>query len=264
MSTDQNGEAGLWGESPRERLQAALALSAPESVALRKAVAITSPMKPWPYGMPTVVNPILVVLGPSPGNSPHPGDAAFVDRLAYEEPTVGHVHSGFLYEDSAGYWPKIRELSVGVLRGFDPGLGEEECYALSGQMNLGVGSFGSASEQAIEPVYASWVPRILLDTLRPRIIILLGLLSLLKSNPTIRQYFASFGTTQIDWKRPELELPFQHYQQKRMVFRAWHVSRPDGRITTVVSWPNHPSRSPMTNIDIWRASIREGANYFTK
>lgn len=261
MSKVQDVAADLWGESPRGRLQAALAMSPAESAAVRKAVASTSPMKPWPYGMPTVVNPFLVVLGPSPGNSPDPGDAAFLERPPYEEPTVGRVHPGFLYEDRKGYWRKTRELSVGILRGFDPELGEEDCYALSGQMNLSVRASGTAR---VEPEYVRWVPRILVEELRPRIIILLGLLSLLndKHDGTIREDFASSGSIQIDWERPELELPFRHYRQKRFLFRAWYVPRPDGRITTVVSWPNHPVRSPMTNVETWRASIREGAAYF--
>ncbi|HMO86594.1 MAG TPA: hypothetical protein PKC18_16910 [Lacipirellulaceae bacterium] len=208
-----------------------------------------------------MVNPFLVVLGPSPGNSPQPGDVEFVEQRPYEEPTVGQVHPKFLYEDARGYWQKVRELSIGVLRGFDPELSAEECYSLSGQTNLGVGGFGRANKQAVDPTYARWVPRVVMEKLRPRIIIMLGLLSLLKDHEAIRRDFASSGLIRIDWKRPDREFRFEQYQQKKLLFRTWRISRPDGGVTTVVSWPNHPSRAPMTNVDLWRASIREGARY---
>jgi hypothetical protein len=230
---------------------------------VRNEIAKSAPMKPWPYGMPTVVNPFVVLLGPSPGNSPQLGDAAYAARPPYEKPTVGDVHPDFLYHDTKDYWPKVRELVVGIIRGFEPDLTAEDCYALSGQMNLGVGAFGNATALAVEQDYAHWVPRILIEKLRPRIIILMGLLSLLKDQAPIRQAFASSGTIEVNWNKPDRKFPFQHYRRKQMLFRAWDVCRPDGHTTTLISWPNHPSRSPMTNIDTWRASISEAVDYFT-
>lgn len=262
MPSGERVSSNLWSESPRERLSAAIALGSADAEVLSRSVASTSPMKPWPYGMPTSVNPFLVVLGPSPGNSPLVGDAAFRSRPPNEVPTVGCAHPGFHYEDARSYWPKIRELSIGMLRGFDASLSESECYAMSGQMNLGVGAFGNARSGAVESAYAEWVPQVLIKTLRPKIVVLVGLLSLLKGNEEVRRWFSASGDIKIDWRKPERELPFQSYANKQMLFRSWSVLRPDSGTTTVVSWPNHPSRSPMTDRAMWRASVREGAAYF--
>lgn len=250
----------LWSDCPRERLIAARSLTAQQTHDLQKRATATSPMQPWPYGMPTTINPYLLVVGPSPGNSPHQGDTVFLQRPAYAAPTVGLAHPAFSYQDASGYWDKIRQLSVGLIQGFDPELPEDECYALSGQLNLGVGAFGNASESSIELVYARWVPKIMMDMLQPRIVVLFGLWSLMKNNTILQQDFA--GALGIDWKKPDKELPFKGYREKRLVFREWRIKRPDGRETIVVSWPNHPSRSPMTNANLWQASIREAILYF--
>lgn len=145
--------------------------------------------------MPTVVNPFLVTLGPSPGDSPNSKDLHASDAEPYPAPTFGEAHSGFHYEDSRNYWRKIRELSVGILRGFEKDLSEEDCYSLSGQMNFGVGGFGTATKNAIEPAYSKWVPGIIVEKLKPKIIIMFGLLSLLKKEVNIALEVASSGRT---------------------------------------------------------------------
>ena len=256
-------ECDLWSESPSERLRAARACNTEYRDEVIQYLIGNSPMNPWPFGMPTVVNPYLVILGPSPGGSPNPTDVHVSESKPYQAPTFGEAHPGFHYEDSRNYWRKIRELSVGFLRGFEEKLSDADCYALSGQMNFGVGGFGTATKDAIEPAYAKWVPEIIVEKLKPKIVIMFGLLSLLKKETKIALDVASSGHFDIDWKVPEKKVPFKYYKSKQLSFCSWCIERPDGNSTTVVSWPNHPSRSPMTNINTWRASIREAVALFT-
>ena len=60
----------LWSDSVGERLRSASALSEPELEAVHAELCEGCPVEPWPYGNATSINPLLVTLGPSPGNSP--------------------------------------------------------------------------------------------------------------------------------------------------------------------------------------------------
>lgn len=247
----------LWSNDPLERLQTAMKLSPSEAAEHQSALVESSPMKPWPYGMPTTINPFLVILGPSPGNSPAKGDVDIDPK-----PTVGKAHPGFFYPDTKKYWEKVRELSAGLIQAYAPGLTPKDCYALSGQMNLSVSESGQARKVTIEPEYAKLVPEIIANLLRPRLVVLLGLLGLMKNNRYLQDAFASSGARPIDWKRPDRALPFRGYVGRQQYFyRMWKLSRPDGADMTIISWPNHPSRPPMTNAAVWRASIDEAVQY---
>lgn len=251
----------LWSDEPRERLAAARGLANQEAMRVQGELVASSPMKPWPYGMPTVVNPFVVFLGPSPGDSPMVGDADYLTRPAYEAPTVGESHPKFHYEDPRGYWAKIRGLTVGLLTAFDRRLSADDCYALAGQLNLGIGAFGTASDAVLEREYVQWVPQVITRLLRPRFVVLVGLLSTMKGSLMHREAFATSGDLVIPWNTPDRVLPFRSYREKNLVFRIWECHRADGGKTTVISWPNHPSRSPMTNTEIWQASVSEAAEY---
>lgn len=90
----------------------------------------------------------------------------------YPLPTAGIAHPGIFVEDTRRYWYRVRKLGSIVVRARSPELRENQALALIGQLNLGVGQFGRASEAASEPIYNRWVPDILLDFLRPRFVIL--------------------------------------------------------------------------------------------
>ena len=247
----------LWSNDPLERLQTARMLSPNEAAEHQSALVESSPIKPWPYGMPTTINPFLVILGPSPGNSPAKRD---VDTDP--KPTVGKAHPGFFYHDTKKYWERVRELSAGLIQAYAPELTPEDCYALSGQMNLSVSESGQAIKVKIEREYAKWVPEVIANLLRPRLVILLGLLGLMKNNQDLQDTFASSGAIPIDWKRPDCKLPFRGYIGRQQYFyRIWKISRPDGANMTIISWPNHPSRPPMTNAAVWGASIDESTKW---
>src|SRR5437667_12606597 len=66
--------AHLWANDPLVRLATARTLSERAQAATTRRLVSTAPIRPWPYGMPTVANPWVVVLGVSPGDSPAAGD----------------------------------------------------------------------------------------------------------------------------------------------------------------------------------------------
>jgi hypothetical protein len=60
--------ADLCANDPVVRLAAARNLSDRAEAATTRRLVSTAPIRPWPYGMPTVANPWVVVLGVSPGD----------------------------------------------------------------------------------------------------------------------------------------------------------------------------------------------------
>src|SRR5260370_32214820 len=42
----------------------------PYTTLFRSLIGETAPVKPWPFGMPSSINPFVVFLGASPGGSP--------------------------------------------------------------------------------------------------------------------------------------------------------------------------------------------------
>ena len=64
----------LWSSIPRDRLNSARQISESERKRVIGEISNTSPMEPWPFGMPTSVNPFVLTIGPSPGNSPNRTD----------------------------------------------------------------------------------------------------------------------------------------------------------------------------------------------
>src|SRR3712207_6436793 len=89
---------GLWSQDPHERLRAARNIAPAQELRLQKDVASGCPVDPWPYGMPTVINPVVLVMGPSPGNSPRKGDENARLRKPYVLPTIGKPHPDIFYD----------------------------------------------------------------------------------------------------------------------------------------------------------------------
>ena len=104
----------LWSNDPKTRMRAAsrLANDPKSHKALSEWLAEGAPETPWPYGMPTSVNPYLLILGLSPGGSPDKSDRKQLTKRQTEIPTIGASHPGLFYEDTAKFWLKIRALST--------------------------------------------------------------------------------------------------------------------------------------------------------
>ena len=241
----------LWSNNPLERLAAA---RDSEIVAnWPQRIGNTAPMKPWPYGMPCSINPFVVFLGKSPGNSPAAGDADYLVRPPYALPTAGVRHPKLDCSDARGYWVRVRELGSVIVKRYAPAMSEQDAHALIGQLNLGTGAFGQAKEAPLEKDYCRWVPDVLMDYLKPCYLILVGLNGLKKSNGE----FDPCNRLRIDWNRPEVEFPFVAYTPSQYRFRLWKRKRSDGRTMNIVMWPQHPCRAPMTNSRTWQESGRE-------
>lgn len=225
----------LFSDAPRERIQAAASRSDAERRAILDALAADSPYKPWPRGMPAGANPLLVVIGVSPGNSPPTAGAAFLDDYT---PTFGVAADGFKILDTSHYLEKIRLLSSCLVRVWDETLSEDDCLAVTAHLNLGTGMFGVASEAAVEPNVVRWVASVV-QRFRPRLVVGLGLVSLLTSpgRSDVRRAWGEHGLG-VDWINAEIVV------QDAFKFRRYVSQSDDGRKAEVLLWPNHPSRPP--------------------
>jgi hypothetical protein len=146
----------LWSNDPEERLKAA---SDPAIVSdLARRMGATAPMQPWPYGMATSVNPFVVFLGASPGNSPEKGDPDYLTRKPYDLPTAGVPHPLISYPDPKHYFERVCQLGETLVQSRAPHMTDTQAHALLGQLNLGTGAFGQATEAGLEPEYCRWVP----------------------------------------------------------------------------------------------------------
>jgi len=240
----------LWSATPRERVRAAADL-APEqrAAALRRVLFNGS----WPFGMPTSINPLVVVVGASPGNRPAAVPSDIAPDKPYDPPTFGKPHPGFFYPDGSHYWDKTRILCIHLTRAFDRSLSEEEALAVSGHLNLGTALFGSARVEATDQDITRWVGQLLTTALHPRVIVTVGLGGLLSANPELRAALAQ-GGLDIPWERPEQSESLSGY---RYSFKMWRLSHAP---VTVITWPNHPSRHPFSGgapFAVWRAAVEQ-------
>jgi len=174
-----------------------------------------------------------------------------LNRSSYSLPTCGIPHEKIYYEDSKGFWNKVRFLYQSFALKYSSDLNIEECMAISGNLNFGVGLSGEASVGVIEKEYAKWIPTVTTDYLKPCFIILLGLNTILKDTQ-VGNWISNSGKWNLNFRTPHEEIEFEKYERKRLVYRIWRYNH--GKI---VMWPQHPSRSPFTNISIWRASVEE-------
>ena len=189
----------------------------------------------------------MVTLGPSPGGSPN----LSVPDLAgkpIELPTAGVRHPRTNYEDGKNYWRKIRRLARTVVQVGTTSI--EDSYALFGNMNLDPSRSGKASDVHIDERFGRWVLRTIRDGLRPRFLICVGLMGKPVAIKLLAQAF------KIDVVNPK-EYELACYQERRLIFREWDCEGSAGNPIKLVLWPQHPSRPPFTNLEIWRNACQE-------
>lgn len=239
----------LWCQSASRRLEAARSLTESQLACVQEDLCEGCPVDPWPYGNATSINPMLVTLGASPGNSPATGDSVRPECL--ELPPAGSPHPHVYYEDTKRYWDKVRHLASVMLT--PSGGTEDDAYALFGNMNLDRGRSGSASQVDIRADFAKWVLRTIKHGLRPRWLVCLGLTGQLKRERSVRQVFESILELDIDKPEKKYRLLASKYH-----FREWTTSTANGPLT-VVFWPNHPSRHPFMDFDFaeWRSACEQ-------
>ena len=242
--------ARIWGDSICERLRGARALTESALSAVHEDLCRGCPVPPWPYGNATSINPLLVTLGPSPGASPKRAVADLAGR-PLELPTAGVRHPHTNYEDGRNYWRKIRRLVRTIVQA--GATSSDDSYALFGNMNLDPGRSGQASDVRFDEKYGRWVLRTIRDGLRPRFLVCLGLKGRPEAIDLLAQEFKIDAET-----RQEHALAC--YEQKRFVFREWDCKGSTGNPIKLVLWPQHPSRAPFTNPEIWRNACHEFAD----
>lgn len=249
----------LWAPSPRERLHAARHLTFTELKEVHKDLIRGCPVEPWPYGNATVINPFLVTLGVSPGNSPAAGDTQYLAAGGHQFPTAGSPHPGTRYRDTAGYWDKLRLLAQVTLK--TSGTNEDDALSLFGNLNLDTGQNGEARNVTVKADFASWIVRTISNGLRPRFVVMLGLSTYLHANRYVAEILED-AFPGFELKRPHREVHFDAYSQKRLVFREWDIPCKNGDELTIVMWPQHPSRAPFSNSALWHASCTEFAKRY--
>jgi hypothetical protein len=248
----------LWAADPQTRLQAARALDGRELEAIRQELLQGCPQARWPYGCNTSINPWVVFLGPSPGNSPEAGDQNFSGAREGVWPTAGTpVHAFGEYHDPKGFFVKLRQLAISIVSAASRGkLAGRDALALAGMMNLDSGASGEASQVVASPKFAEWVVNATFRRLRPRWVIGLGLKGFLQKNPAIERIVSSVGAS-TGIRQVAQEFPFRGYSQKAYKFEIRPVAAAPGMRQHFVFFPQHPSRAPMTNAEVWQKAVDE-------
>ena len=248
----------LWSPLRDMRLERARALSDADLALIREALCKACPVPPWPYGSPTSVNPLVVVLGPSPGASPAPGDSEYTSRGPQPLPTAGEPHPGVRYQDTRLHWDSMRLLATTLL-GKPADVRADDALALFGHMNLDTRARGKAEDVSVALPFASWVLEILRDILRPRVLVLLGLTTFLASsrNRAVRQLVESTFCG-VRLTRPHATYGVEALSGFNYVFREWDIKLPYGHDMKLVLWPQRIGRAPIgSNLDRWREVCEE-------
>jgi hypothetical protein len=202
------------------------------------------------------MNPWLVFLGTSPG-APGRGDPIAGTEEPYSSPTLGTPHPKIYHP--ARYFDQIREAAEIIIQRHRPAMPVTECHSLLGNLNLSTRQNGRAERVGIDPACGVWIPDLIFERFRPRLVIALGLLGFL-GDPTNRALFDPRGLLRIDWRRPDATKPFRTYAAQSLCFRIWNRENCSGDPVTIVAWPNHPSRVPFNQPALWKAAAHEFAD----
>ncbi len=236
----------IWSEDPGKRLKVIRSLPERQRAELIQHAVSTSCVKGgWPYGMPTSVNPWLMMIGISPGDGPDDGR---VDRTG-EPPTAGTPNPGFggefarpPYSWDVAYWAKARKLAQRTIQAFNPDFSDADCLSLAGHLNLGLRNQGTSDDNSVQVDVASWVAETVKVTLRPRLIVGFGLLGKIRGRNLKKAWLGS-TLDQVVSSRCDEEFPFR-VNSKSYRFRTWFIDAGFDWPILFTLWPNHPSRSP--------------------
>jgi hypothetical protein len=239
----------LHAREPYRRLRAMQVL-APQKRRLIDDLLAGSALRAWPFGMPTSIAPLVVVIGVSPGNSPNASEVEIAPARPYPEPTFAQPNPGLFYLDRSHYWKKVRELMMMAVSryDFDLEMKPDLALALCGHLNLGVNLAGRGTFAAVDDDITRWVSRVV-KHMRPRLIVGLGLVGLLVNPPAaeraraerLRQAWEDGGMiTAWDaaWRIEGANVNGHPY-----AFR-YQTTLIDNDVTSILLWPNHPSRAP--------------------
>ncbi len=255
----------LWSDDPAKRLNAARTLTELQRHQVLQELQATTPLKPWPYGMPTSINPYVIVLGFSPGDSPASSDVGLdMKNASIDPPTVGAKHPKIMYRDTRNYWDKVRELFIALIRHYESHqMSEDDCLAISGHLNLDTGRAGQVKPENLDSDFVAWVSRIIAAHLMPRVVVCVGLRGVF-NKPTVSKMWNIPGGLNVQWDRPQFCERFViDGAPSKYSFNGWLADGADGKKVMVVSWPNHPSRHPFGSYPSaeWTSAINHGKQF---
>ena len=241
----------IWSFNPHVRLNASKKISNDKSELIRNQFCDCKNHYPWPYGMPTSINPYVVLLGASPGNSPDI-DAINSENKNYLPPTLGSPHQGLFYKDNRNFFIKVRFLIEYILDNLYGISNKEDALSLGGLMNLDTGENGQAKNVIYNDEFTKWVVNKTLHAMKPRIVVCLGLL---KEKERILSLVNSDINSNIS------DINFDFTSSKNYKFRIWIKKDENNNFQLIIFWPNHPSRVPFANINEWERSVYEFCKY---
>jgi len=217
-----------------------------------RRLLVNCPTDNWPFGMPGSLDPKLVLIGVSPGNSPdlNRGSEELVSTPGSVPP------NNFYYKDSASYWEKVRSLSHQFVSRSDKSIDEASALLVTSHFNLGTSGTGTASKSDVEKSYITWVSQLLNRELEPDLIVLFGLVAIM-NNKEVREWWNHSDGLLVNWSKPQREIPFTAYKESRWKYREWSLTSKRGHDLRIVMWPNHPSRPPVKDPRLWDASVKE-------
>ncbi|MFZ1545947.1 MAG: hypothetical protein WAT12_02445 [Candidatus Nitrotoga sp.] len=246
----------------RDHLHLLTNLDVSEQKNISNKLIETCPFGEWPEGMPASIDPKLILIGVSPGNSPMnentsiPGNAEVFEYLPC---ALKSENNHFYYPDSSGYWKKLRLLAKQYCSHFVEDFTENESLSITTHFNLGTGFAGKASKNDVEKDVVEWVSYLLNSIHEPDVVILFGLNSILKDQE-VSSWWNHNGGIKVNWSKPDNISAFEKYTNKNLKFRTWFVTNERNKKFQIVIWPNHPSRPPFKNFDIWEESVNEFVN----
>lgn len=244
---------GLWSDSCNERLAAARSLSTEDIQRLQEDLCRGCPVRPWPYGNATPINPMVVVLGPSPGGSGGPSAGNPNEPLPL--PPAGephpHVVAMTAQPDRTGHWEKTHILAHTLMRSMP----DADMLALFAQLNLDTRPQGDAKKVRFEPEFVDWLLVTIRDQLRPRVVICTALKGRLKDEEDLRSRF-QIHLPGFVLAKPHRRTPFD--DQRSLAFSEWDIEGPLGNAMRLVLWPQAPSYPPFAgNLPRWERSCRQ-------
>jgi hypothetical protein len=243
-----------------EHLRFLESLTPEENERIMNGLVNTTPDSQWPDGMPASIDPKLVLIGVSYGNSPSveaekshkEGGDYFHSAPCVVKPENSH----FYYPDTRRYWNKLRYLSHSFFKRNCPNITENQAISLTTHVNLGTDSAGLATKKDVEEQYVKWVSTLLNETHSPDLVILFGLNRILKDDE-ISSWWNNESGLPVNWKKPDNTQSFSSYTVRNLTFREWSVRNSMNHPIRLVIWPNHPSRAPFSDLSIWEQSVNE-------
>lgn len=246
-----------------QHLQNLKAMSVEEIEKCKNALLNTTPELLWPDGMPASIDPKLLLIGVSYGNSPsieveehrEEGGSYFFSDPCVIKPNNSH----FYYPDTRNYWKKLRYLSHSFFKKKSPAITENEAISLTTHLNLGTGSAGLATKKDVDELYVKWVSRLLNEVHSPDLVIFFGLKNILSDDETSGWWNHELGL-KVSWRNPDKISSFLGFTERIYKYREWSAINSNGHIIRLVIWPNHPSRPPFADNGIWEQSVNDYIN----